>query len=190
MSVTDGFKMGYFVWSLKPISNPNFYLLNGQNLVRNGNRIKFIDYIKSIKSKLKDDSLESGLSKFFCTEQVYNTYLKTYETCGKFVWYDLNSMLKLPTTTSMVQKDIKTYNPSELETILSKYNICYCYKGLTSWDLEIYKYNTRPMTKFRSDIDVWFHRVYGYMYLLVNDLKIDYYLDDEIPKAIILKTDI
>lgn len=199
MAVTDGFKMGYFVWCNKPVQNPNFYLLNGQSLVRNGNRVKFIDYVKSIESyfntldekhKVDLKELNEHLPNFFVSSSDYENQLHIFETCGKFVWQKDNSLLKLPTTTEMVQKDIITYNQTELENSLKNYTICFCYTGLTSWDKNNYLDGSREMIRIRQDIPFWAERVYGYLYLLVNDLNIDYYLNTEIPNAIILKTSI
>lgn len=176
MSVTDGFKMGYYVWSNKPIDNNNFYLFNGQNLVRNGNRINFIDYIQNVR-KAKE---------FFITEQQYNTYINKYGTCLKFVWYEDNKMLKIPKCTDIVQKDIKTKVKNYLNNINSRYTICYCFNDLINFDVNKYNNVDQDYIK-KDDTDYFYYRTDGYFYLLINDIEVSFSLDENIPNALLVR---
>ena len=176
MIVTDGFKMGYIIWSNKLIINPNFYSLNGQNLVRNGNRVNYIDYIANIPK----------IEEYFITEQDYFNSINKFGTCLKYVWYENNKMLKLPTFTIPTQIDIKTKLENYSDR-LNRYTICYCFPSITEWNTNYCNTPQQKPTEITKKENFFYKRTNGYMYIVVNNLDIEFNTDVNIPNAILVR---
>ena len=177
--IVNGFKRGHKVWSSKEINNANLYPMDGRNLVRNGNRVAFIDYIKNIRKA----------TDYFCSEEQYISDIAKYGTCKKCVWYPDNSMLKIPHYSEKMQKDIHAYTENAVQDKLETYTLCLCYEFLSAIDKQIY---TRENIQYKSTTKSnpkpgFITPLFGYMYLVINDTNLSYTLDANLPNVLLLR---
>lgn len=89
--------VGQTIFSLLPINNAGLHLLDGAKLSGKGAYSGFVEYISKLYDKAK---------QCFCKEDEWQSSVRNYGVCGKFVYDSVENSVRLPKVTGLVEGTI------------------------------------------------------------------------------------